>query len=642
VVDGDGRIQFRILGPLEVRRDGELLPVRAGRQRALLGLLLLRANEVVATDELIEELWGPLPPRTAKASLHNHVAALRRLLGQGYIETSPPGYRIEVHSRDLDKLQFQRLVEEARDAEPTVRVARLREALGYWRGLPLIDFPAGGSAQAEIVRLEEMRLVALEERIETDLALARHTELVAELEALVLRHPLRERLWHALMLALYRSGRQAEALETYRRAHRLFVNELGIEPSHSLKELQRAVLVDDQMLELGTGDVDDLFVERAIGLLPTDQRARAEAMYEYGVALWRLAERRRSEAALKEAARRADEVGDRALAERTRLTLSRHRLYTQPGMEIAPHLQLVDHAIRLFEELADAPSLANAYQEKGVMLRNIGHASEGAIVIERAIEVARVCGHRWQEGMARNMLGYCIALGPTPVDAGVGICEQQLAAIEWGPPGPIGLWMALALLHAQAGRFVEARNAAEKALAATREAGLWGEHTDALQALAEVELAADELETAVQGHRSAYEPLDSLGDHGGRVLAAGKLGRALALAGRVQEAEHYAAIGQLAGPDDFMSQVAWRRAQARALALRGALSRARMVAQEAAGLAMSSDFTTLQGEALEDLAWVCSLAGWKDEARRVRGNALAAYRQKGNGVGAARIGRPLH
>ncbi len=246
-------MDFRILGPLEVRDDGATLPLGGGKQRALLALLLLHPNEAVSTDRLIDELWGEQPPPTAGKILQNHVSQLRRVLSDGLLVTRGRGYALRVAAGELDLDRFRQGLEEGRRAQaagsPERASAVLREALELWRGPPLGEFAFEPFAQEEIDRLEELHLTALIERIDADLALGRHADLVGELESLVARHPLQERLRGQLMLALYRSGRQAEALQVYQDARRTLVEELGIEPGQSLQGLEKAILVHDPSLE---------------------------------------------------------------------------------------------------------------------------------------------------------------------------------------------------------------------------------------------------------------------------------------------------------------------------------------------------------------------------------------------------------
>ncbi|HZR92524.1 MAG TPA: AfsR/SARP family transcriptional regulator [Gaiellaceae bacterium] len=249
-------MDFGILGPLEVGDEGRILSLGGTRQRALLALLLLNANQVVSSARLIDELWGDDPPDSGTAALQVRVSQLRKALGAGggAIVTRAPGYVIHLGSDQLDLQRFERLLAEAdrdlRGGDPGQASSKLGEALSLWRGAPLADLADEAFAQPAIARLEELRLVAQELRIEADLTLGRHNELVGELEALVAAHPLREGLCRQLMLALYRSGRQAEALEAYQTSRRTLVEELGIEPGPRLKDLERSVLRQDRSLDL--------------------------------------------------------------------------------------------------------------------------------------------------------------------------------------------------------------------------------------------------------------------------------------------------------------------------------------------------------------------------------------------------------
>lgn len=244
------QMDFRILGPLEVLDGGRTLPLGGKRQRALLALLLLHANEVVASERLIDKLWGERPPSSAVNTLQAYVSRLRKPLGAQRLVRRPSGYVLHVEPDELDRFRFERLLEEARASEPVAARELLREALALWRGPALADVAYEEFAQIEIRRLEELRVDALERRIEADLSLEAHAAVVPELEALVAEHPLRERLHEQLILALYRSGRQAEALAGYRRARLVLVEELGIEPGPELQELQRAILRQDPSLTL--------------------------------------------------------------------------------------------------------------------------------------------------------------------------------------------------------------------------------------------------------------------------------------------------------------------------------------------------------------------------------------------------------
>jgi DNA-binding SARP family transcriptional activator len=246
-------LQLGVLGPLHVAVEGRAVELRRPKQRSLLALLLLNAGEVLSTDRLVEELWGGRPPKTALGSLQNLVSELRKALGPGILHTRPPGYVLAVDPELVDLHRFQRLVAEAvEEGDASRRAAQLREALSLWRGPPLADLALEPFAQIEIARLDELRTSAREELIDAELELGLHSKLVAELDGLVARHPLRERLRGQLMLALYRSGRQAEALEAYRAARETLVEELGIEPSEELQRLEQSILRHDAELELAS------------------------------------------------------------------------------------------------------------------------------------------------------------------------------------------------------------------------------------------------------------------------------------------------------------------------------------------------------------------------------------------------------
>ncbi len=219
------------------------------KQRSLLAVLLLQANDVVSNERLIDELWGESPPATVAKSVQVYVSRLRKQLGDGRLLTRTPGYVLRVDASELDVARFERLVAEAGSGDPAMTVQKLSEALALWRGPPLADLAYEPFAQAPIARLGELRLAALEQRIEAELATGRHAELTGELDALVREHPLRERLRGQLMLALYRSGRQAEALDLFRHAREDLVDELGIEPNPALQRLHVLILRQDASLD---------------------------------------------------------------------------------------------------------------------------------------------------------------------------------------------------------------------------------------------------------------------------------------------------------------------------------------------------------------------------------------------------------
>ena len=250
-------LDFRVLGPLEVWKDGQPLHLGGARQRALLAFLLLHANVPVSTDRLIDELFGSETHGPAENALHAAVSRLRRLLEDGpdqrsVVLTRPRGYELHVAAGQLDVARFERRVAEGRQALEDGDSARaamlLREALALWRGPPLAELSRLDFAQAENRRLEELRLAAVEDKIDADLAVGRSAELVAELEGLVTLHPFQERLRGQLMLALYRAGRQADALEVYRQTRKLLDDQLGLEPNRALQQLHRSILEHDPEL----------------------------------------------------------------------------------------------------------------------------------------------------------------------------------------------------------------------------------------------------------------------------------------------------------------------------------------------------------------------------------------------------------
>lgn len=254
-------MEFLILGPLEVVANGRAIPLGAGQQRALLALLLLNPNETLSTDRLIDELWGDRPPATAVKIVQNYVSRLRSAIqgatggaADDVLTTRGSGYELRLEPGSTDVERFEELLASGREAlargDGATAARTLRDALSVWRGPPLTDFAFDEFAQTAIRRLEERRLVALEERIEADLADGRHGDLVGELEALIAQHPHRERLRGQLLLALYRSGRQSEALHAYQEARTALVAELGLEPGPALRRLEQAILQHDPSLDL--------------------------------------------------------------------------------------------------------------------------------------------------------------------------------------------------------------------------------------------------------------------------------------------------------------------------------------------------------------------------------------------------------
>ena len=264
--------EFRILGPLEALIDGNSVNLAATKPRALLALLLLNRNRVVPTETLIDELWGDEPPARATKTLQVYVSQLRKELGPERLVTRAPGYELRVGEDELDLDRFEKLAAEARErlaaGDAAGAVEGMRRALDLWRGPALLEFRAEPFAARAAARLEDLRLAAVEDLLSAALEAGEAAGIVPELEELVASHPLRERPRELLMLALYRAGRQADALELFRRTRELFVSELGIEPSASLRELEQAMLRQDTAL-LGTPRA-----QRAAHMSPDDGRPR--------------------------------------------------------------------------------------------------------------------------------------------------------------------------------------------------------------------------------------------------------------------------------------------------------------------------------------------------------------------------------
>ncbi|MEN3312824.1 MAG: hypothetical protein V7645_2153 [Actinomycetota bacterium] len=280
-------MDYRILGPLEALDGERQLPLGGARQRAVLALLLLHGNETLTRDVIVDELWGDEAPPTAAKVLQNCVSALRKELPPDTIRTVAGAYGLALEPGELDRDRFERLLAEGRAAleagDHTEASDQLRRALALWRGAPLSDLSYEPFAQDEIKRLEELHIAALEDKIESELALGRHDGLVPELEALVTRHPLRERLRAQLMLALYRAGRQAEALDAYRAARRTLLAELGIEPGRPLRDLEHAILEQVPALDAAPRQVQPVLRPGRAAASPLEGRTEELGLLEAGL-----------------------------------------------------------------------------------------------------------------------------------------------------------------------------------------------------------------------------------------------------------------------------------------------------------------------------------------------------------------------
>src|SRR4051794_9962845 len=280
------RLDYRILGPLEVRRGTDVVPVAGGNQRKVLLALALEPNRSVSRERLIDALWGERPPARAKNALQVHVSALRDLLEAGadrgaVLATTPTGYQLNAPEEAIDSRRFERLAAEGRaalfaeDAELAARL--LSEGVELWRGPALVDVVYAEFAAHEATRLEELRLSTFEDLADAELALGRHEQLISRLQAFVAAQPLRERARAQLMLALYRDGRQSDALAEYRTARETLVEEIGIEPGPALQALERAILVQDESLAAAGGAARRIDLPAAPTPLLGRERELAEA-----------------------------------------------------------------------------------------------------------------------------------------------------------------------------------------------------------------------------------------------------------------------------------------------------------------------------------------------------------------------------
>jgi DNA-binding SARP family transcriptional activator len=631
-------MDFRVLGPLEVWRDGAQIPLGKPRERALLALLLLRANEVVTRDELVDRLWGDEPPPTAKAALHNAVSALRRALGEEAIETVAPGYRVHVAADELDALRFETLVREARGAPAATRADLLRTALAQWRGLPLVELPIGSDLQAEIVRLEELQLLALEDRIDADLELGRHHDLVPELQALVERHGVRERLWSQLMLALYRSGRQAEALAAYRRAHGTLTEELGIEPGPALRALQRSILVQQPgLVRHASLPTKSPLLERAAALLPMDRRERAQSLYEYGIALFRLGERSRADAVLERARAEAAAAGDAGLQELVELKLSWQRLFTAGG-SLHEHLERAERAAELFARLGDGPKLAQAVQDRGRMLRDLGRADEALAAFERVVELADANRDGWLAWFGRGSVCVALQVGSTPADEAIARIERTLADSDPAYGEHDNGLRALAVLYAEVGRIEDARRVLDESQKRCSEREDQTLLSLCFYGRGYVERLAGDTEAEERTLRAAVELADAMGDRGVLDIGRVELACLLASTSRLDEAEQHAAAARAsANADDPLVQSRSRSGLALVASGRGEHDSALVLANEAVDIAAPTDWLDLRAATLEDRATVEAAAGRESDARRSVAEALALYERKGNVAAAGRV-----
>jgi DNA-binding SARP family transcriptional activator len=446
-------MDFRLLGPLDVAEHGRSVALGGPKQRSVLALLLLHANQTVSTDAIAEALWGDAPPPTVAKVIQVRMSNLRKALGHGRLSTRPPGYVLHVAPEELDLARFEALLDAARAAGPPEAGDLLREALRLWRGAPLADLAYESFARPHIARLDELRLTALEARIDADLATGRHAALIGELEALVLQHPLRERPRAQLMLALYRSGRQSDALAAYRAAHRTLSEELGLEPGADLQALEQAILRHDPSLRVPSDAISTPTREpdASIVVFPATLEG-LEALLELATAV---AGASRPTGIVITVAVPAEELGEATAALAARAEVLRARgvaarsaafVSAQPGADVV-RLAQRHGAELILTDAEDDP----VQGDTGVILGRAG--------CDVAVQIRA---------------GGAVRAGPVIVPFGAG--EHDWAALELGVRAARGLSVPLRLAGAASGGREESRNAsrllADASLIVQRQAGI--------------------------------------------------------------------------------------------------------------------------------------------------------------------------
>jgi tetratricopeptide (TPR) repeat protein len=435
------------------------------------------------------------------------------------------------------------------------------------------------------------------------------------------------------MLALYRAGRQADALAAYRRAHSVFAEELGVEPGVVLRELQRAMLVQDPALEDPAREIGSA-LERAAAVLPRPPRERAQSLYEYGIALMRTGETQRAVSTLAAAERLANEAGERGIEERARLYRAYISVWTD-GRGPSSHLADAVHAAARFEELGDDEGLWHALRQQAQMLGMLGRADTCLAVAQKCAEVAARTGAPWGQARALNSLALSLIDSSTPVPEAIARCEDMLAATLWDDTTPFGVSGALIVLYARRGRIDESRRLAEEADAAARRAGLIGAVLLTTGCRAVAEFLAGALLAAIGHQRALLELSETEDDRAGHPVTIAELARLLALDGQVTEARELALRARAAAsPDLFPCEVLWRRALALVAMEEGQSDEALRLSDEARTRTAASESVTFHAETLEEVATI-------SQEREPLVEAQAIYERMGNLAGLERVRRRL-
>lgn len=624
----DEGLEVGLLGPLEVRRAGASVELPRGRSRALLALLALRAGQTVPTERLIDELWGASPPATVVTALHGLVSGLRKRLesdqaGDGrprLLLTRAPGYLLDIAPERVDAHRFRSLVRRATAVPTDERAVLLREALALWRGPVLADVVLAGPTAADAVDLEQLRLGAYEERIDADLALGRHRDLIGEIDALVTEHPFRERLYGQLMLAHYRSGRQTDALDVWRRARTTLVEQIGVEPGPGLRRLHQAILEHDPALDPETaeprgsvaddsardlaaragellaaagsrvyerhydaGTAEELF-SRAELLLPMDHPQRDDVADRISEIYLMLGRHGDADGRLKRALVKARQRGDPRRVSHLRLELARIQLITGPDPIPMDEIEAVGlAALEDAEEAGDDTAVSRAAYVLGLIELRRGRINRMEELARRGLEAAERSGSVRERLAMRWWVALPLVEGPTPIHIAITECEK-LAGV--GTDEHVGVLTELARLHAIRG----AHDVAHAYIARAQKhleqrPGLRRPTMFVALRAAEVESAAGAPERAEPHLRTALALADDLGEADLRAQLAAKLARVLVARGHTREAAELAHRSRRTAPSESVTaQVLWRAAMADVAWASADQAGARKLLEQAIGL----------------------------------------------------------
>jgi DNA-binding SARP family transcriptional activator len=624
----DTGVTIGLLGPLEVRRHGVVVELPRGRSRTLLALLALAAGRIVATERLIDELWGTSPPATVMTALHGLVSGLRKRLEPDRVEGDAPqllvtrasGYLLDLPPEQVDVHRFRALVEQAATAAPDARIVLLRDALALWRGPALSDVVFAGAAGGEVTALDVQRRAAHERRIDADLELGRHRGLLGELEALVAEQPFNERLYARLMVAYYRSGRQTDALELWRSARATLVDQIGVEPGPGLRRVHQAILEQDPALDLEesepTGNepddaTRDLAV-RAAELLATagarvydrhHDAVIAEELFSHAEILLpvdhplrepthdRISESylmfgrhgdadARSSQALATARRRGDQRRER------RLILERTRIHLITGPDPTPMVDLEAigaTALQEAEEAGDDELISQACYVLGLVALRRGRIRRMEELARHGLTSAERSGSSRERLAARWWVALALVEGTTSPGAAIAECEELA---DLGTDHHPGVLAEMARLHARQGEHDLARKDILRATGFLEaRPGLRRPAMFVAQRAAEVELTAGDLDHAEPYLRRARTIADELHEQDQRAQLAARLARLLAERGNMEQARDLGRSSRHVAPrESVTAQALWRAAQAAILTASGDRSAAQDLLEEALAL----------------------------------------------------------